>query len=187
MVTNGDELKLIQMADEITTTASDTNTPEGASSRIYELGYHLLASFAEAELPVEVAAIRSRVENHGGVFVADEFPHKMVLAYPMFRSTSGKRERFTEAYFGWLKFEMEPEEAELLNKELRDEKKLVRYILIKTIRENTLIPKRLLTTEREDNEALKKREISAPREAEVTGPRVSDEELDKTIEGLVVE
>lgn len=171
------------MADTATQTAHEAET----DARVYELGYHFLVSFSEAELPVEVSALRGRIEALGGIFIADEFPRQVVLSYPMFRSTGGKREKFERAYFGWIKFEMDPASVAKLDAELRSEKKLVRFMLIKTVRENTLIPKRLLTTEKEENEALKKKEISAPREAEKSAVPVSDEELDKTIEGLVVQ
>lgn len=160
---------------------------EGTEARVYELGYHLVPALREEELPAEVSSLRSRIEALGGVFIADEFPRSIPLAYTMFRSSGGRRERFNTAYFGWVKFEMDPSSAEKLAKELRGEKKLVRFIVIKTVRENTMIPKRLLT-EREENEALRKKEISAPREEEKSsGNPVSDEELDKTIEGLVVQ
>ncbi len=161
---------------------------EGVETRVYELGYHLVPSFTEEELPAEVAAVRARIEAHGGIFIADEFPRSTALTYTIFRSSGGKRERFSSSYFGWFKFEMDPGEAAKLKEELRTERRIIRFIVVKTVRENTIVPKRLLTTEKEENDALRKKEISAPREAEKsTGSPVSDEELDKTIEGLVVQ
>lgn len=164
---------------------SEEKSEVGAvETRVYELGVHLLPTIAEENVAAAFAGVKELVESKGGVMIAEEAPRLLALAYTIYRRETGKAQPFSQAYFGWLKFDMEPERAAELKREAADRPEVLRSLVIETIRESTLSPKKIFM-ERSDQETMKK-EITALRDKEKGGP-VSEEELDKTIEGLVVQ
>ncbi len=161
-----------------------TTEESGASeSSVYELGYHILSSVTEADLGAEVTAIRAAIEARGGVFVADEFPKETPLSYEMVKVSVGKRSRHSKAYFGWFKFEANPAEAATILKNVEAMPMVLRAILIKTVRENTMLGKRIFVSDRMEGETIKRREVKK----ETSTAPVSEEELDRSIEKMVVE
>ncbi|OGZ06972.1 MAG: hypothetical protein A3D65_02350 [Candidatus Lloydbacteria bacterium RIFCSPHIGHO2_02_FULL_50_13] len=154
----------------------DKMTPD---ARVYEVGYHIIPTVAEDNLGVRVTAVRDVVESVGGRMISDEYPKHIDLAYPMVKVTSNKRATHHSAYFGWMKFDAEPEGIKKLDEALKKDEYILRYILLKTVRENTMAPKKVLR---------EKRAEEAPRvkEAVVEKPTMTEEELDKTIEELVI-
>ena len=156
---------------------------EDNEKRIYELGYLFMPSITEEHIPAKVQELKDLIAAHKGEVISEEFPKMIELAYEMIKVIANKNHRVTSAYFGWVKFEMEPAEIEALNKKLMLSNDLVRFILIKTVRENTYIGKRIIT-----KDATKKR--TTRKEDEVAGedaPVVNPEELDKQIDALVEE
>lgn len=142
-----------------------------------------MPSITEEHIPAKVQELKDLIAAHKGEVISEEFPKMIELAYEMIKVIANKNHRVTSAYFGWVKFEMEPAEIEALNKKLMLSNDLVRFILIKTVRENTYIGKRIIT-----KDATKKR--TTRKEDEVAGedaPVVNPEELDKQIDALVEE
>jgi|SRR3989338_6361588 len=148
-------------------------------SRIYEVGYHILPIVSEADLGARVTAVRDVIESSGASIIADEYPKHMDLAYQMVKTASNKRATYSSAYFGWMKFEAEPNAAKKIEVALREDELILRHILVKTVRENTMVPKKVF---REFREADAK-----PREKEAEKPALTEEELDKTIDELVID
>ncbi len=154
---------------------------------VYEVGYHMVPTIAEENVGEEVTILKDMLAENGANFISDEYPRLMELAYEMTRSIANKKQKFTTGYFGWVKFECTPEEAKTIKELLDKNEKLVRYLLIKTVRENTMSPKR--TYPKQDN---KKRIPSRVKEAsetvESSDPveEVNEAEIDKEIDALVV-
>lgn len=154
---------------------------------VYEVGYHLVSSIPEEKLGEEVTALKDLLGDNGAIFISDEYPKLIELAYEMTRSISNKKQKFTSGYFGWVKFECTPEEAKTIKELLDKNEKLIRYLLIKTVRENTISPKR--TFVKQDN---KRRTVSRVKESvESSAPAeqpavVVEEEIDKEIDALVL-
>lgn len=168
------------MAEKKTANVQDA---DGRDPMVYELGYHIAASVPEKHLASEAAAVRNLIESRGGVFVADEFPKETTLTYEMVKVSVGKRERHTKSYFGWFKFEANPAEARAILSAVEAMPAILRAILVKTVRENTLIGKRIFVSDRMEGETIKRRDV---KETPAATP-ISDEELDRTIERMVVE
>ena len=112
--------------------------------RIYELGFLLVPTIPEENVALEVTALKDMISARGGVFIAEDFPRSMELAYRMEKDISNRKEKFTSAYFGWMKFEIDPLEADKIAKELEKSPKLVRHILFKTVKENTIASRKPL-------------------------------------------
>ena len=147
--------------------------------KVYEVGYHIIPTVAESDLGIRVTAIRDAVEAAGGRMISDEYPKLIDLVYPMIKVTANKRTTNHSAYFGWMKFDAEPEGAKLLDATLKKDDFILRFILVKTVRENTMAPKKVLREKRTE-------EAPRAKEAVIEKPAMSEEELDKTIEDLVI-
>lgn len=150
----------------------------GNDPLVYEVGFHIIPIIVEDDLGARVTAIRDVIEEHKGKMIADEYPKHLDLAYPMVKIASNKRATYHSAYFGWMKFEVEPKDAKAIQAKLMADDNILRFIFVKTVRENTMVPKKIFTQKRPDEtKSEEKREIITP---------MSEEELDKTIEELVI-
>ncbi|MDO8521533.1 MAG: 30S ribosomal protein S6 [bacterium] len=154
----------------------DKITPD---ARVYEVGYHIIPSVVEADLGIRVTAVRDAIEAAGGRMIADEYPKHVDLAYPMVKLTANKRATHHSAYFGWMKFDAEPKGVKTLETALKKDEFILRFILIKTVRENTMAPKKVFREKRAE-------EVPRAKEAVAEKPVMSEAELDKTIEELVI-
>ncbi len=157
---------------------------EDFEPRIYEVGYHVLSTISEERVPEEVAKVKEAIVSGGGIILSEEEPKLMHLAYPMDKVVANKRSWLDTAFFGWVKFETDPQAINSLKKVLDNNESLLRFLIIKTVRENTMIKKSLL---------LAKKALPGDREEKDTGEKkpepvaeINEEELDKQIEGLVV-
>ncbi len=150
--------------------------------RVYEVGYLLLPFVTEENLAHETGLIKEAITSSNGVVFSDEEPHLIDLAYPMFKVVSNKKTKFESAYFGWVKFDGDPQGLVKLKKALEANANVLRFMIIKTIRENTLVKKPAPF----GSKPIK----SAPKEEVKEGepqPEINEAELDKTIEDLVID
>jgi ribosomal protein S6 len=148
---------------------------------VYEVGYIMLPSISEENLAEEVTAFKDMFIEKGATFISDEYPKLIELAYEMSRSIANKKQKFSFGYFGWVKFECGTDQAKVIKDILDKNEKLVRYLMIKTVRENTMSVKRSYSK----HDASKRRPSSSTpksKEEEV----INEETIDKEIEALVV-
>ncbi len=167
-------------------TTEETDAGLDAEPRIYELGYHIIPAVAEENAPQEAQALKDSITKNGGKVIADEAPQHITLAYTMYRTENGTKEKFDTAHFGTVKFEMNPEGVASLKEVLDQNKNVLRYVIFKTVRENTRSDYRFpqQRTERKQGDTNKPAATKSP-EAPEEKPEVSDEELDKSIKELV--
>lgn len=156
----------------------------GDDPRIYEVGFHILSTIAEDALGAEVTAVRDVIEAAGGKLIADEYPRHIDLAYPMLHVAANKRAYHHTAYFGWMKFEADSAAIKKINTALKGNDNILRFIVVKTVRENTFAPKKLLRERRMHDDRADEEKDDKTRSADA--PKMTEEELDKTIEELVI-
>lgn len=124
--------------------ATKTASIETLEPRIYEIGYLLSPAVRDEDLAVRTDELKATLTNLGGTIFAEGNAEFIDLAYEMAKVINNKRIRFNQAYFGWLKFELDPSKMNEL-KELLDKNTLViRYLLTLAVRENTIIGKKPL-------------------------------------------
>ena len=155
----------------------ENNEVEGKLS-VYEVGYLMVPGIAEENLGVEVTEFKDGLREQGVTFVADEYPKMMELAYEMSRSIANKKQKFSYGYFGWVKFECTPAQARVIKNALDKNEKLIRYLLIKTVRESTMSSKRPYGKP----EGAKRRTTARTEKTET----INEEVIDKEIDALVV-
>lgn len=152
---------------------------EAVKLGVYEVGYIMVPSIAEEGLGAEVTVFKDFLTANGAVFIADEYPKMTELAYEMSRSIANKKQKFSYGYFGWVKFECTPAQAKIIKGLLDKNEQLVRYILIKTVRESTMSPKRQYGK----SEGSSKKRYT-PKTEEVVP--INEETIDEEIDALVV-
>lgn len=149
--------------------------------QVYELGFHIVPTIAEEKVANVFGDIKALLEKNGAVFISEEYPKMRPLAYTMFKNEAGKNEKFNFAYFGWVKYDLSKDVASEVKDVLEKNKNILRFLIIKTVRENTLYGNKIGRKEGERTEATVAGAIAGE------GALVSEEEIDKTIEELVVE
>lgn len=171
------------MADAVIAEKNDTAS-ETELSRVYEVGYQIVPTIKEEDIDKAVGGIRAAIETAGGSFVSEGAPELMKLAYPIIRHEHGKNTSYDRGYFGWLKFESAPSMIKDLEETLKRDPNVLRSIVFRTVREETRARMKLATLrEVRRTDTLK----ASPRKVEENAAPVSEEDLDKAIEGLTTE
>lgn len=163
---------------------NETNIEKGDILTVYEVSYLLLPSLALEQVPLEVTSIKEVISSRGGAVISDEDPILIDLAYPMTKVVQTLRHKATTGYFGWIKFEMTSGGIEAVKKALDANDKILRYLIIKTVRENTLLlGKMKLEKEEKSRREDEEGEIVTDEVAKDVAP---EEEIDKSIDDLVI-
>ena len=150
---------------------------------VYEVSYLLLPSLAHEQVPAKAAALKEMLTSAGGAIISDENPVLIDLAYQITKVVQTVRHKATTGYFGWIKFEIAKEGIEAVKKNLDGNDEILRYIIIKTVRENTLLEGKM-KLQKEDG--VKKQIEDAEGDVPAVEKEIIPEELDKSIDDLVV-
>lgn len=158
----------------------DKNEDVENNSRVYEVGYLLVPTLSEENVPAVYSSIKDLVVSLGGEIISDEMPKMISLAYTMSRVTQNVRNKFNTAFFGWVKFEIIPEKVLELKKKLDIDPNFIRFLILKTVRENTIATKRFVHKD-------SRRKTPAPKKEDEneTSTPIDKEEIDKEIDAMV--
>lgn len=148
--------------------------------KIYELGYLLIPTLGEEDAPAVYGNIKETISALGGQFIMDEMPKMIPLAYTMDKIIQNVRHKFDNAYFGWVKFEMTGDKVEFLKKKLDLDTNTLRFLITKTVRENTIAGKRF------SERGLAKKKVGTRKEGE-EAVEINKEEIDKEIDAMIEE
>ncbi len=161
--------------------SSQANVPK-ETRPIYEVGFHVVPTLDEAGVAAVVEALKNEVSKNDSEMISEQAPARMRLAYTLDIATTGKHEKYDEAYFGMLKFGTERENIAGLEAWLRGNKQILRYLLVETVRENIMGAPRRVTfaSDRLEGETIKK-----PAAQPEKGGEVSEADLDKSLDALV--
>jgi ribosomal protein S6 len=158
---------------------------KNSEEKIYEVGYHIVSSVSEENIPAEVEKIKTYLAKEKAIIISEEAPKLRPLAYPIKKAYGGTYKVFDKAYFGFIKFELgEDADIKTVDLSMKNNESVLRYIIIKTVRENTMYsPKitvfsnkdaKIKTTFKED------KVVKSEKQATI-------EEIDKSIDALVSE
>ncbi|MFA5132172.1 MAG: 30S ribosomal protein S6 [Candidatus Paceibacterota bacterium] len=111
-------------------------------SRVYEISFIFDNKLDEGAALEKSNAIKQSIATLGGSFISEEAPYMRELAYEMTRVVNNINVRFNEGYFGWIKFELDGAKVKELEKGLKLDEQLVRFLIVNTVRENTVFTKR---------------------------------------------
>lgn len=145
--------------------------------KIYEIGYLLSPLVAEEKLADTVnTVIRKVVEDAGGKITTETAPAMRALAYEVKKEVGSKISRFTDAYFGAIRFEARPSMIAAINEHLDRAELVIRFMTIIAPKDNPpRAPRRPATAPKAK---------AAPVEGEDKTP-MNTEDIDKEIEGML--
>lgn len=147
--------------------------------RVYELSYLLVPTIASEDTPAVYGNLKGLIASLGGEFISEEMPKMIPLAYSMLKVVANIRNKFNTAYFGWTKFFMDSEKVLELKKKIESDPKVIRFLILKTVKENTLASKRFVGRD----SAYRK---NPPKRDDNTGVvPINKEEIDKEIDAMV--
>lgn len=148
---------------------------EDVQIRLYELSFLVLPSVDEKDIEKEFDTIKKNVTDVGGDVNSEEAPQKIDLQYEMVKKIEGKNKKFGNAYFGWVRFEVEPQNLESLKEEIEKNKNILRYLLV-LVDKDSFIP-----TGRDEKEKFSEKKVSSvkPKKEEATTNEVVPEEKEK--------
>ncbi|OGI69567.1 hypothetical protein A3A09_00485 [Candidatus Nomurabacteria bacterium RIFCSPLOWO2_01_FULL_42_20] len=154
--------------------------------KIYELSYLLVSSLKEEEVPAKVGNLKEAISHLGGAFISEEYPKLINLAYTIERVIANKKNKWSQGYFGWFKFELSADGISKLKGLLDLDQDVIRFLIIRTVRENTLAPRGRF---QQAQKSKFKRRIGDREEKEAKevkeGIPATAEEIDKKIEELI--
>jgi len=153
---------------------------EEVDFKVYEVGFHVVPTTAEDDVASVVNAVRDVIESVSGMIISEGTPAMTQLAYSMDHIVANKKSVFDSAYFGWIKFQVTSENILKIKDGLEKNDDVFRFLIINTVKEDTLSRKPVLKT-RKATVSPKPETKKEPKE------EISEEEVDKAIEELVVE
>ncbi len=145
---------------------------------VYELAYLFVPTIAEDAVLGTFGDLKAYLEGKGATFIQEELPKMMQLAYEMSRTIENKKTWFDTAYFGFIKFDMDPAQVESITPELSRNEDIIRFMIVKTVRENTMAGRRM------HQGGGRKRAV---REDGTPEAELSKEQIDAEIEAMVTE
>lgn len=147
--------------------------------KVYEVGFHIAPFVGEENIAHEVSLIKNALDAIKAEVISEDFPRLRALSYPITKVIKGDKKICNEAYFGWVKFEADSSMIDGLKKDIEKIENIIRFILVGTVKENTLYGAKFV----QDKEA--KREKAEASKLEVK-EEINEVELDKSIDNLVV-
>lgn len=137
--------------------------------KVYEIGYLLVSSIPEEKVGPKVEELKSIIASKKAEMIAEEAPVLETLAYTMVKKIGSANRRFTEGYFGWIKFAIEPSLIVSIKEKFDADEEVLRFLLITTPREATYLGKRAPTAA-----SIVKEEVVETTDAPVEGEVVDE-------------
>ncbi len=147
-------------------------------NRLYELGFHILATLSEEEALSKYKDTSVFIEKNGGEIKLSQNPQPRALAYEITRKGAGKKELFNSSFFGSIIFEIESSKIEELQKGIKKFDFVLRFLLIE-------VPKEVLSPKERHIPQSHREEVK--RATEKKDSPIDEATIDKAIEELVVE
>jgi len=152
----------------------------------YEFAFHILPTVAEGEVAGVFQALKETITHEGGELFDEEVPARIELAYDIVLHVEGKNRAFHSAYFGWIRFRIEPSTLHVLTEAVENRTDILRYLLIRLTRQEESAPFRYHEAQKEQKvRVVGDREIAKPR-PQKTGEQgeVSEQKLDESLERI---
>ena len=111
--------------------------------RIYEISFLCLPTLSEEECSLKKDEIKAYFIGKESLFLSEGTLDYIDLSYPMFKIIENKRIEFNQAYFTWVKYEINPSFTNELKKFIEDQKQILRVLFIEAPREDTFFKKKL--------------------------------------------
>lgn len=162
----------------------ETNTTENA--KLYELGFHINPTFAEEKANAVFSQIKDVITSNKGEVVKEGALKNIKFAYTIVKKIDGANQRFTNGYFGWVKFNAESDVIAKIKKAVDADASIIRYIMVKTVDDFEHSTEKLAAeiVETESEEAVEDVVEADVKSEEKPDAEASKDEVDQAIEKL---
>lgn len=153
-------------------------------AKVYEISYILDNRLDESKAVEKAETFKKDIASLEGSFISEETPYMRELSYEMTRVVANVNVRFNEGYFGWIKFEIMPTKIEELNKKLKLDEEVVRFLILKTKKGNDIMTKDIAVMKSDPTIAgsFAKEEIISSNDAEDVNIDTTKEEVENISE-----
>jgi ribosomal protein S6 len=155
--------------------AAEVNIDNGHDAVAYELAFHVLPTVAEGEVTTVFEAVQVMITKNGGVIVSSETPKRFDLAYEIVKFLEGRNRSFKSAYFGWVRFTLEPQALALVTEAIDGHRDILRYLCVKLTRQEEAHPFYF-------HEALATKRVRTVGEADEEVVELAEAEVDAVLE-----
>lgn len=156
------------------------NEEDDVITREYECGYLLLPTIPSEKVEQYEEQIKKTIQDNGGEIANHQTPQRMPLAYTMHVAREGKRDSYTEAYFGWVTFEATTEAVNEIKEALRGDESLIRYMVVRASKDQEPVSP-------EGEESEEEAPAADDGADEAASPEAASEDIDKSIDNLVAD
>ena len=108
---------------------------------VYEISFIFDNRLEEDKAVEKLETLKKDIASEKGSFISEETPYLRELSYEMIRVVNNIKVKFREGYFGWVKFELSPSSLEILEKKLKLDEEIVRFLIIKAEKGNDVFTK----------------------------------------------
>ena len=77
-------------------------------NKVYEVAFNIVPTLSDEALAAEFGNLKEALSKAGAPVISEQYPKTIPLAYTMNRVINNKNNKFNSAFFGWVKFEMDP-------------------------------------------------------------------------------
>ncbi len=150
--------------------------------QIYEISYILDNRLEEGKAAEKAESLKKDIASLGGSFISEETPYMRELSYEMTRVVNNVNVRFAEGYFGWVKFDLAQDKIDDINKKLKLDEEVVRFLMIKTEKGNDVFTKDLSIMKSDPTLIAKEEEFVAEVEkVNIDTTSESDESIEESV------
>jgi ribosomal protein S6 len=151
--------------------------------KVYEIGYLLVPLVPEADkASVVEKEITSLINKLGGIIISESAPEMRKLEYTIRKMLNNKYSKFANAYFGAIKFELNPADINKVNDAAKKSDNILRYLLIESSRNNE---SKVRKVEDVKKSAKVKETTKSVVEEPVAEKIVDSKAIDEEIDGLL--
>jgi ribosomal protein S6 len=121
---------------------TNSGTPEvNSDKRVYEVSALFVPELTATELSQGVESLKNKLSTLEAEIISEGAPLHIALAYTVEKHINNKIRRADYAHFYWVKFALDAANVQTLEAFLKLEmgEKIIRYLLIKTERANTIL------------------------------------------------
>lgn len=157
---------------------------------VYELGYLISPTISEDKVVVETDSIKKILNDAGANIISDGLPYRQAIAYTIRKKTvGGSYDNYDQAYFGWIKFEVDSLSIESIKKAVDVLPSIIRTLIVVTVKENTYLGKHapVINSKESSESDLEKIPSTSTDSPENLGAPATIEEIDKSIDAMVKE
>ena len=130
---------------------NETIVEGGNENRVYEISYILVPTISEDAAAEKLNSLKQSIAALGGSFISEEVPYMRDLAYEMLRVIKNVNNRFNTGYFGWVKFELNPADLAKVEKTLKLDEEVIRFLAVKADRNVNIYTKKIVEKVIDDN------------------------------------